>query len=116
MNCVFCHRPCRSAFTEAVQLIGVLKAPGRTEMRIEECRNHPWVVEYTIYNDGLLKYTFFVPFKGKNWLFAYLITQVYSLKTFVIICGDETLLDLDYFPNITPDNAFDKLPTILTFL
>ena len=115
MKCVFCQQPCDPFYFEDIQIINPRK-PNQHKLRIEECKGHPWRVEYNIYDDGLLKYTFFVPFKSKIWQFLYLVSPIYALKSFSIICDEKTVFYLDYFPNITPDNAFDKLPTLLTFL
>jgi hypothetical protein len=115
MNCKFCNQPCNALFHEDIQIVNP-RRPNQHKLRVAECRNHPWSVEYNIYDDGMLKYTFFVPFKGKIWQFLYLVSPIYALESFSITCEDKTVFYLDYFPNITPDNAFDKLSNLLVFL
>ncbi len=115
MKCMFCHKDCKID-KETTDKIVVT----------EVCSNHPHDVRHYYFLKQKaclikLSYEFSVARNGTFYNFTYHHTQ--SDVYMVIWEGDyhepwnkRIVIEFDYIPNITPENASEKLPTILTFL
>lgn len=107
MNCKFCYQPCISSSTP------------ESSVQIERCYNHPYTVKhlYLTDNPSHLEYIFTVPYKGHRYNFNFSELDIPSLSPYCLEVSSESqmFLSIDEIPNITPENALDKLPTIITF-
>ncbi len=111
MNCTFCHQPC----------ITNQLAPQSAVAR-EECHNHPHTVIYLYYKDdpdGLLDCYMMVPFRDETFMITF--TTKINMGDggmgdyFEIACGNHSVVNLHFIPDVTPENILDRLPTMITF-
>jgi hypothetical protein len=119
MKCYFCQQEC--VINKTTSVISGL------------CSRHEHVINYYMWADepeGALEWVFNITYKEKLFSFSYgmglsgLDNGVYfdlsALELITMSNGDEmsklsTILELDFIPDITPENALDKLPTLLVF-
>jgi hypothetical protein len=108
MNCKFCHQPCQKSPVD------------ESAISIERCYNHPHVVKAMYYKDQpdeMIDFMFVVLYKERKYVFTfgtYHNLEIHS-SYFELSCDGKWIFDMDGSPDITPENALDKLPTLLTF-
>ena len=112
MNCSFCKNEC-----------GAIGDP-----MIWSCHNHPFMVNHWQYfneektREYNLRYQFWVKYKGKAYRFYFCVDDRRIMmhnknrEYFSINEAEYLVMRLAYIPtNITPENALQKLSTILVF-
>lgn len=115
MKCMFCQKECKID-KEATDKIVVT----------EVCSNHPYDVRHYYFRKQKtclirLSYEFTVTRNDASYNFTFHHTE--SDVRMEIWKGNyhepwnkKPIVEFDYIPNITPENASEKLPIILTFL
>ena len=116
MNCVFCQRECIEIVEKYIR-----KNPVKWK-----CNNHPFSVVYWKYTGKdrkyNLRYDFYVKHNGKTYKFYFQVEDSPSMQIipgtreyFCINWTYKCIVQFAYLPNITPENAMQKLSTILLF-
>jgi hypothetical protein len=106
MNCFFCSQPCILDFTSEYD-----------GSSIEICSHHPYPVNHYIY-PGKQQPTcgFRVPVEDKIWFFNFIGNRFWLVQTEIKPYPKTSrAITIDNITGITPENALQKLPLLITF-
>lgn len=105
MNCKFCGQSCtRTPVDESA-------------LHIERCYNHPYTVKSLCYKhdpDWGQDFMFVVIYKERKYVFTFSSSSDYG-QYFELSCDGKWIFDMDGFPDITPENVLERLPTMIVF-
>lgn len=85
------------------------------------CREHDFEIKYYWYDfedpNVSIEYYFRFWVNGKRWEASYYISSDFDNFTIKSLDGEymPDLVNLDFIPNITPENILDKFPTLVNF-
>lgn len=112
MNCIFC--PDIELFIERGQ-----NSDNILHLRL--CTACP--TKYWFEGNRLLDYSFTTIYNGRYYLALFFCLKIQlldkSFPSFKLYCSEnpsKNILELDYLPNITPHNIFNKLSKLLAFV
>jgi len=112
MKCYFCQRECKNRDS----------VPPPSWAQVCWCPNHPRTVIYHFYKNSQIKtfdFEYYYIYNEVAYRFGYVVNagennqdNYFSVERLI---DDKLIVYFDFIPNITPENAYDKLPTLLVF-